>query len=77
MRHLLHGSVGCFAALFLVLTDTPTLAGGLVDTSPDRFAAADFTSSEFITNPWWTLSEGDNFLYFAREGRVPLDVEKC
>ena len=68
MRHLLHGSVGCFAALFMALTGTPTLAGGLVDTSPERFAAANFTGSEFITNPWWSLSEGANFLYFAREG---------
>jgi hypothetical protein len=44
------------------------MAGGLVDTSTERFMAADFTGSEFITNPWWTLTEGRNFLYFAEDG---------
>jgi hypothetical protein len=44
------------------------MAGGLVDTSLARFMAADFTDSENITNPWWTLPEGSNFLYFARDG---------
>jgi len=44
------------------------MAGGLVDTSPERFTAADFTNSAEITNPWWTLPAGHNFLYFAQDG---------
>lgn len=43
------------------------LAGGLVDTSVAAFEEADFTDSEFITNPWWTLPAGNNWLYFAED----------
>ena len=52
----------------LALTAPAVMAGGVVDTSAERFVAADFTGSEFITNPWWTLAEGRNFLYFAEDG---------
>ena len=54
--------------LLLTVTGRNVMAGGLVDTSVDRFVAADFTNSEDITNPWWTLPAGSNFLYFAQEG---------
>ncbi len=52
--------------VFTGLTAFNALAGGLVDTNADRFAASDFDTnpSEDITNPWWTLSPG-NSLYFA------------
>ncbi len=53
------------AAALLALGSGSAIAGGLVDTGPDAFDAADFTNSEFITNPWWTLTAGDNFLYFS------------
>jgi len=52
----------------LGFTGSPATAGGLVDTSTERFLAADFAGSEFITNPWWTLTAGRNFLYFAEDG---------
>jgi len=39
-----------------------------VDTSTERFVSSNFAGSEFITNPWWTLTEGRNFLYFAEDG---------
>ena len=70
MKKLQHESFRCFAALLLlvVVTATKVMAGGLVDTSVERFLASDFTNSENITNPWWTLSAGRNFLYFAQEG---------
>lgn len=55
-------------ALLLAVIGNTASAGGLVDTSPERFDGADFTNSEFITNPWWTLTAGDNHLYFAKEG---------
>lgn len=60
-----------FAALIcLIITSGNIKAGGLVNTSIDRFLAADFTTdpSENITNPWWTLPAGSNFLYFAEDG---------
>ena len=43
------------------------MAGGLVETGEDAFAAANFDDpgSGNITNTWWTLPEGSNFLYFA------------
>jgi hypothetical protein len=56
------------AMLFLTFPGGNVMAGGLVDTSVDRFLAADFTNSEAITNPWWTLPAGSNFLYFAQDG---------
>ena len=56
------------AMLFLIVTSGNLMAGGLVDTSVERLLAADFTNSENITNPWWTLPAGDNFLYFAQDG---------
>lgn len=54
--------------LFLVASGGEVMAGGLVDTSVERFKAADFTNSENITNPWWTLPAGHNYLYFAQDG---------
>ena len=56
------------AMVFLIVTGENVMAGGLVDTSVERFLAADFTNSENITNPWWTLTAGHNFLYFAQDG---------
>lgn len=42
-------------------------AGGMIATDLEAFLAADFVTepSDEITNPWWTLTAGDNFLYFA------------
>lgn len=57
-----------FMMLFLIVTGGNAIAGGLVDTSVERFNAADFTDSANITNPWWTLPAGANFLYFAQDG---------
>lgn len=54
--------------LFLIFAGGNVMAGGLVDTSVDRFVAADFSNSSDITNPWWTLPSGHNFLYFAEDG---------
>jgi hypothetical protein len=68
MRHARRASWGFLIAMLLVLPPSPVVAGGLVDTSTERFMAADLTNSEFITNPWWTLTEGHNFLYFAQDG---------
>lgn len=56
------------AMLFLISMGGNAMAGGLVDTSVERFLAADFTNSQNITNPWWTLPGGSNFLYFAEDG---------
>lgn len=52
-------------ALVLAVSGNTAFAGGRVDTSAARFANADFTNSQFITNPWWTLTAGENRLYFA------------
>jgi hypothetical protein len=50
----------------LAIGSGTALAGGLVDTGADAFASAVFAAdSEDITNPWWTLSAHDNYLYFA------------
>lgn len=60
--------IGCLGATVLSGAGMGSaLAGGLVDTSPDAFQKADFVTepSANITNPWWTLPEGSNFLYFA------------
>ena len=54
--------------LLLIVAGGNVMAGGLVDTSVERFLAADFTNSENITNTWWTLPAGNNFLYFAQDG---------
>ncbi len=68
-KHLLNNYQKFLVAiLFLLWTSGNVMAGGLVDTSLDRFLAADFTNSEVITNPWWTLTAGKNFLYFAQDG---------
>lgn len=58
------------AVLFLIIMGGNAVGGGLVDTSVERFLAADFTTypSADITNPWWTLPAGHNFLYFAEDG---------
>jgi hypothetical protein len=58
------------AALLLLFIGARAVAGGLVDTSPERFMASDFTTypSDDISNPWWTLPAGSNFLYFANDG---------
>jgi hypothetical protein len=66
-----HKLLGIFVVSLLVLTAPAVVAGGVVDTSTERFTAADFTGSESITNPWWTLTEGENFLYFAEDGSSP------
>ena len=54
-------------AALLALGNGVAVAGGQVDTGADRFAAADFDSvqSEDITNPWWTLTADQNWLYFS------------
>jgi len=54
-------------ALALAALPVATWAGGTVDSSLEAFLAADFSTqpSEDITNPWWTLPAGSNFLYFA------------
>lgn len=57
-----------FAMVLLLGASGIVAAGGLVDTSVERFLAADFPNSEFITNPWWTLTAGHNFLYLAEDG---------
>jgi hypothetical protein len=56
------------AMLMLIVANGNVMAGGLVDTSVERFLSSDFTDSENITNPWWTLPAGHNFLYFAQDG---------
>ena len=57
------------AAITLLVTFASTLnAGGLIDTSLARFLAEDFSDSASITNSWWTLAAGSNFLYFAEDG---------
>jgi hypothetical protein len=69
MTQLLNKCLTLFVAmLVLIVTGGNVMAGGLVDTSIERFLDADFTGSENITNPWWTLPAGANFLYFAQDG---------
>lgn len=57
------------SALLLAISGNTAFAGGLVDTSAERFAAdkaaGKFVGSQFITNPWWTLTAGENRLYYA------------
>jgi hypothetical protein len=66
MKTLLESSFAVFlSALLLAVSGSAASAGGLVDTSPTRFANSDFTNSEFITNKWWTLTAGENRLYYA------------
>ena len=67
-RLSLNGCLALVALLFLTVSGGDVMAGGLVDTSVERFQAADFTNSAEITNPWWTLTAGRNFLYFADDG---------
>jgi hypothetical protein len=56
------------AALLLMLPFAPAIAGGLVESDLDAFLEATFDgTSANITNPWWTLPGGSNFLYFAEE----------
>lgn len=67
-KHSLNRGLAFVAAMFfLVLVGGEVMAGGSVDTSAVRFADAEFTNSGEIDNPWWTLTEGRNFLYFAQE----------
>jgi len=67
-KQLLNSCLTFFLAmLLLIVAGGNVMAGGLVDTSAERFLAADFTSSANITNPWWTLPAGNNFLYFAQD----------
>lgn len=54
--------------LFLALAAPDAMAGGLVDTSVERFTSTGFTNPTIIDNPWWTLPAGANFLYFAEDG---------
>jgi len=66
MKNLRKGLIAMLIlTLLLLVSGNSAFAGGEVDTSPERFDSADFTNSEFITNHWWTLPAGDNFLYFA------------
>lgn len=57
-----------FAMLLVMITGSDVQSGGLVDTGVERFQAADFTNSAEISNPWWTLTAGRNFLYFSQDG---------
>jgi hypothetical protein len=68
MTDFAYRPLAVLVASFFVLPAPAAMAGGLVDTSVERFMGADFTDSELITNPWWTLAEGRNFLYFAEDG---------
>lgn len=52
-------------AVLLTVSGNSVFAGGLVDTSIERFELADFSNSASIDNPWWTLTAGTNRLYFA------------
>ena len=61
------GLAALLVGSLLALSAPSAHAGGEVDTSTERFLTADFSASEFITNPWWTLSEGHNSLYFAED----------
>jgi hypothetical protein len=63
-----HRVLRVLTAWLLLLPASTVMAGGLIDTSTERFTATDFTGSELITNPWWTLNQGKNFLYFAEDG---------
>jgi hypothetical protein len=69
MKQLLNSCMTFFPAmLLLILTGGgDVMAGGLVDTRVERFQSADFTNSGNITNPWWTLPAGQNYLYFAED----------
>ena len=73
MTHTRFGSLGLLAAGLLPLCGGHAVAGGLVDTGPAVFGAATFDNpgSANITNPWWTLSDHFNYLYYA-EG-----VDEC
>lgn len=69
IKQLLSSYLTFFVVLLcLTFTCANVMAGGLVDTSVERFSEADFTDSQNITNPWWTLTAGRNFLYFAQDG---------
>ena len=58
--------LGCLSVFSLMfVTGSNTVAGGLVDTDEAAFEEAVFDSSANITNPWWTLPAGSNFLYYA------------
>ena len=59
---------GCISHVILIaVTVESVMAGGLVDTNSSAFDNADFDTypSEEITNSWWTLPAGRNFLYFS------------
>jgi hypothetical protein len=59
---------GCFlTSILMVIATGHALAGGLEDTSEQAFIDADFETepSANITNPWWTLPGGSEFLYYA------------
>jgi hypothetical protein len=60
-----HNLVFLGALIVMLATVVPVMAGGLVDTSRERFIGADFTNSQFITNSWWTLPADTNHLYFV------------
>jgi hypothetical protein len=68
MKHFLQLLLSAFAVPLLLFSARPSTAGGLIDTSPQRFVDAGFTNPDEITNPWWTLPAGHNFLYFANDG---------
>jgi len=53
--------------IMLALSGGYAVAGGLVATAKTDFAAAAWSDPSTIDNIWWTLMEGDKFLYFAEE----------
>jgi hypothetical protein len=55
------------AATLLAFSGGFAVAGGLVPTTSEDFFYADFTNAEMINNQWWTLMEGNKFVYFAEE----------
>jgi hypothetical protein len=56
-----------FLLVLIGISGGQVLAGGLIDTSAEAFDQAEFIDSELITNPWWTLPAGNNWLYFAED----------
>jgi len=68
MKHARHQLVAFLVLSLVAFTASPVLAGGLIDTGPEVFLDATFSNPADITNPWWTLPAGHNFLYFAEDG---------
>jgi len=68
MKYFGNRCSGSLVASLIALITPPALAGGLIDTGPEVFQDASFSSSADIDSPWWTLPAGHNFLYFAEDG---------